>query len=80
MSGVNSIFRSISTAPKDGTWILLRGGTVNCWHNSNKPPAVVGMWVEPDEDDDDEGWWGFSSWDGNIRGSYKNPTSWMPLD
>ncbi|MEN9926281.1 MAG: hypothetical protein RL268_2407 [Pseudomonadota bacterium] len=72
--------RSIETAPRDGTWILLVGGEQD--HSSEyeaerapMPPMVVARW---EGDDYSEGW-RFALYDGGYYGIWNDPTGWLPL-
>lgn len=70
------IWQDIATAPKDGTWVLLKGGEINYgWcHHDDKPPMVVGQFVPADDQP-----WQFAWYDSGYYGVYENPTHWMPL-
>lgn len=75
-------WQPIETAPKNGTWILLRGGSVDTSvYNPDvvgpMNPAVVAFWHIWDFSQNAE--WAFSFWDGEWYSSYDNPTHWMPL-
>lgn len=71
--------KSIETAPKDGTPVLLFGGdtcediaSYESFHGigmENRP--VVGMWNECE--------WVYGYYMSGWRLSYKNPTHWMEL-
>lgn len=64
----------IETAPRDGTWVLLKGGSPDEPPRDERIyPCVVGFW--------DESWpcWWFCWWDSNWRSAYENPTHWMPI-
>ncbi len=71
-----SEWQDITTAPKDGSFVLLCGGEtaeddyldvlVDLKHR-----LVVGMW-------ESDGWV-FSYWDGKWRSEYLEPKYWMPL-
>lgn len=64
-----SEWQPISTAPKDGTWVLLRGGTD--YGGEQIGPAVVAFWSGQE--------WAYAYWDGEWRSCYDNPTEWMPI-
>ena len=71
-------WQPISTAPKDGTWILLAGGETDedddfADSNVQKSRPVTAFW------DESYDVWQFCYWDMNWRSGYKNPTHWMPL-
>lgn len=70
-----SDWKTIKTAPKDGSWMLLSGGVIDYgWERGETiPPAVVGQWNNEAE------CWQFAWYDGGYYGEYENPTKWMPL-
>lgn len=77
-------WRPIETAPKDGTKILLIGGTVESRHadraNKNVNGAIA-FWFEYGEGSVDEGlpgWWCVAHTDVSEV-EVCNPTHWMPL-
>tara|TARA_R110000824_G_C14847424_1_gene639740 strand:- start:75 stop:293 length:219 start_codon:yes stop_codon:yes gene_type:complete len=64
-------WQDISTAPKDGTIVLLAG---DGWIDA-------GAWVsELNDSDDPDGWtcWSVASWN-YQEWSFARPTHWMPL-
>jgi hypothetical protein len=69
-------WQPMATAPRDGRWILLRGGRTT---EENEPAAcrrpVVARY---DEDAFGAPRWVFSHWDGEWRGRYERPTHWAP--
>jgi hypothetical protein len=74
-------WQSISTAPKDGSFVLLTGGVVDSiWHDTYDKllPMVVG-WFEESIHDPDLGRWKFCSYDGGVYGEYENPKHWAKL-
>jgi len=71
----------IESAPKDETWVLIRGGKPDMHHDENHiPPCVVAKWVpEYPIQPDKHGWWVFCSYDNSYYGEWEEPTEWMPL-
>ena len=73
-------WRPIETAPKDGTWVLLRGGQIDrasewkIMYQVELPPMVVGQCSNPES-----AIWHFAWYDGGYLGEYEKPTHWMPL-
>ncbi len=70
-------WQPIETAPKDGSFVLLRGGRFYCEerHGTVEVPQVA-SWVK----DGRHGDWlivGFD--DGHVWANYKDPTQWIPL-
>lgn len=74
------MWQPIKTAPKDGTIILLGGGT---WGDDQLPdgPRVMAArwWVHPGRATGDGMWNVCAAEAGFSWFSYKNPTHWMPL-
>lgn len=75
-------WQPIETAPKDGSFVLLKGGTTT-EHDYNKEGVetsrpVVAKW-ENYENALLESSWVFCYWDGAWRTSYENPTHWAKL-
>lgn len=73
-------WQPIETAPLDGTWVLLCGGTtteedVDRYEEGIKAKdtkrPVTAFW-RGDE-------WCFAFWDGSWYSRYDRPTHWMPL-
>jgi len=74
------LWQPIETAPKDGTWVLLRSGDIDYgWDGDTKPPAVVGQYVVSEDPEEASGGWQFAWYDSGVYGEYDNPTHWMPL-
>ena len=68
-------WQPIETAPRDGTWVLLAGGSIEYgWDGDSAPAVVAGQCVRPDPE-----CWQFAWYDGGYYGEYENPTHWMPL-
>lgn len=61
-------WQPIETAPKDGTFVILKGGEHDEGYGA---PCVVAFW--------DGRFWVYAYWDTNWRSSYRNPTHWMPI-
>ena len=75
-------WQPIETAPKDGTFILLTGGTTS-EDDYNKEGVetsrpVTAKWLNDPYCESDSGWV-YDYWDGNWRSGYDKPTHWMPL-
>lgn len=65
-------WQDIATAPRDGTWVLLAGGSINYgWCRDDRPPAVTSQYMD--------GCWQFAWYDSGYYGEYETPTHWMPL-
>lgn len=63
-------WQPIETAPKDGTYLLLRfDGPFN---DSESPGVAVGKAI-----DRDTGWWLTCIWAAST--AHRRPTGWMPL-
>jgi hypothetical protein len=65
-------WQPIESAPKDGTWILLRGGD----DRENYVGPCVAAFFETRGNLYE---WVYSFWDGDWRSSYENPSEWMPI-
>ena len=69
-------WQPIETAPRDGTWILLTGGSIEySWDGDSQPAAVVGQYAIALTTER----WQFAWYDGGYYGEYVDPTHWMPL-
>lgn len=74
-------WQPIETAPRDGIWILLCGGSPNddtCYGDEGRRPAV-GQWTTKCNGHEVEGHWQHCWYDGGYYGEYENPTHWQPL-
>ena len=74
--------RPIDTAPRDGTWILLFGGTTRDEYATDDESArpVVGQWATMLNGMAlRQGRWQFAWYDGGYYGEYERPTHWMPI-
>ena len=73
-------WRPISEAPRDGSWVLLSGGSIDYGWDGNEPPSVVsGQFTDELNGGKTDGHWQFAWYDGGYYGEYKNPTHFMPL-
>lgn len=73
-------WKPIETAPKDGTWVLICGGSIPYrWDGDDEPPAVAAQWTTMLGTRECEGNWQFAWYDGGYYGEYVGPTHWMPL-
>ena len=71
-----SDWQPIETAPRDGTWILLAGGSIKySWEGDTAPHAVVAQFTHELA----VSRWQFAWYDGGYYGEYEDPTHWMPL-
>ena len=70
----------IATAPRDGTWVLLFGGTCNDDEGDNDNRPVSGQWTNDlNGTTGPYGRWQFAWYEGGYYGAYKEPTHWQPL-
>lgn len=75
-----SEWRPIETAPKDGAWVLLCGGSiVYGWDGRDKPPVVAGQWTNKLNGRETDGHWQFAWYDCGYYGKYESPTHWRPM-
>lgn len=73
----NNGWMPIETAPKDGTWVLLTGGSIDySWDGKTEPKVVVGQHIIWEDK-----WpqWKMAWFDSGHYGEYCNPTHWQPL-
>jgi hypothetical protein len=73
-------WKPIETAPKDGAWILLAGGSIRYeWDGLDEPPAVAAQWTTLLNGSTVPGHWQFAWYDGGFYGEYEAPSLWMPI-
>jgi hypothetical protein len=76
-------WQPIETAPKDGTWVLMRGGYPDDAYDSDEkqPPVVAARWIARQKRMmyQPPGIWRFCSYDSGYYGEWHEPTHWMPL-
>lgn len=75
-------WKTIETAPKDGTWVMLCGGTTEEHFSEETISRVVSaQWTTYLNWSDGlrYGRWQFAWFDGGYYGAYRSPTHWMPL-
>lgn len=70
-------WRPIESAPLDGSWVLVSGGTIDCESMDNRP--VPAQWTNELNGQMTEWHWQWAWFDGGYYGWYENPTHWMPL-
>lgn len=70
-------WQPIETAPRDGRWVLVCGGTP-ADDFSEKRPAVA-QWTDDLNGRKTEWHWQFAWYDGGYYGVYESPTHWQPL-
>lgn len=75
-------WQTIESAPKDGAFVLLAGGTTSeddyneIGVESSRP--VTAKWLADPYCESDSSWV-YDFWDGDWRSSYAKPTHWQPL-
>jgi hypothetical protein len=82
-------WKPIETAPRDGSWLLLKGGNHGIWRDDDEveqAPVVCAFyngkneyWCDDANDMVDYEVWAYCFWDSGWRSVYVNPTHWMPL-
>jgi len=79
-AGMVEEWKPIETAPKDGTWVILAGGTPDASHDGriDEQEGFQPMTVARFNDIRDS-YWEYASYDGGFYGEWENPTHWRPL-
>lgn len=74
-----SQWQDISTAPKDGTFVVLYGVWAGEIHgiNAHSPCADIGFWSGGKSDFAGGDWWSLTT--GDAYACWMLPTHWMPL-
>lgn len=74
-------WQPIATAPKDGTWILVAGGSCTFEEDGNSEYRAVSAQFTHylNGQTISEGRWQFAWYDGGFYGDYHSPTHWMPI-
>ena len=73
----NPYWQPVDTAPKDGTWVLLCGGSY-CDECGGKADVMIARW-EPGNRLYTEGWLVCAAEAGYSCFFYEDPTHWMPI-
>jgi len=77
-----SNWQPIDTAPKDGTWVILCGGTADdesAATAADLKRPVVAQWSTWRNGQTWQGRWQFCWFEGGYDGKYSDPTHWQPL-
>jgi len=70
-------WKDIRTAPMDGTWVQLRGGSIDYgWDGKTQPPYVIAQFMNAELPEKEA--WMFAWYDGGFYGEYCSPTHWRP--
>lgn len=73
LEALTNPWQPIESAPRDGSWVLLTGGTIDYgWDGDTIPPVVIGQSCGESD-------WQFAWYDCGYYGEYENPTHWQPL-
>ena len=71
-----SVWQAIETVPKDGSWVVLKGGRpdASTWYSEYNPmpPCVIACWAQCGHSSD----WFMAEYDGGEAITYNNPTHW----
>jgi hypothetical protein len=72
-------WQPIETAPKDGTWVLLKGGWCQNEDREYHSRPVIGQYTNYLNCGTTDWHWQFAWYDGGYYGEYREPIYWMPL-